>query len=169
MVVSCLSEVELYLELGSLCNDFIRENLDLAWYKLSIVPSVLIELSGVVEHLMDDTPFRQLLDIHIEYVFSCHAVDSTDFVLDDFYIVEGSSDQVCGQVHRCCDQNLLLGVLHEHVGHDSCEYFGLACAWRSLDQGNTLSASILNGSLLALIVLPHSIRVELQGEVVGTK
>ena len=58
VVVCCLPKVEFDLELGRLCDYLVRKGLDKAWNELCIVPSILVKLFSVIEHLMNDTPLR---------------------------------------------------------------------------------------------------------------
>ena len=166
MVVRRLPKVEFDLELGCLRDHFVRNGFNLAWDELGVVPRVLIELFSVVQHLIDDTPLRNLLNVHIEDILRCGAVDATDFLLDDLHAVEGASDEVCSEVHRGGNEDLLSRVPHEHVRHYSCEHLGLAGAWRALDECDPLAARARDCSLLTGIVFTHSVGVELKGEVI---
>ena len=168
MIVRRLPKVELDLELGCLCDYLVRNGINLAWDELGVVPRVLIELFSVVQHLVDDTPLRNLLNVHIEDILRCGAVDATNLLLDDLHVVESASHQICGEVHRGCNEDLLSWVEHEHVRHYSCKHLGLAGAWRALDESDSLAARARNCSLLTRIVFTHSVGVELKGEVIWT-
>ena len=120
MVVCSLPEVELDLEFGGLSDNLTRKLINALRIKLGVVPRVLVELLPVVQHLVSHGPFIELLDIYIENVFGCSAVNATNLVFNHLNIVESSGHEVCCEIHGSGHEDLLIRVLHEHVGDDAC-------------------------------------------------
>ena len=132
VVVGRLPEVELNLEFCSLSDDLIWKFVNAFRIELGVVPCELVKLFLVVQHLVSHGPFRKLLDIDIENIFSCSAVDATNFIFDDLNVVESSGYEVCCKIHGCGHENLLFRVLHKHVCDNACKYFGLTSSRRAL-------------------------------------
>ena len=117
---------------------------------------------------MDYGPFRELLDVYVEDIFGCGAVDTTNFVFDHLHVVKSSGNEVCSKIHGSGHEDLLSWVLLEHVGNYSCKNFDFSCAWRTLNECDPLAAGTSDRGLLAVIVAAHAIGRELKLKITGS-
>ena len=105
---------------------------------------------------MEDRPLWQLFYVHIEDVLARVAVNSAHLVPDHVQVVESLCNEICREIHRRSNQDLVIWVLHDHISNNSGKYFCLASPRRTLYKSDSLSAGFSDGFFLTRIELRHA-------------
>ena len=113
---------------------------------------------------MKDGPLWQLFYVHVEYVLPRVAVNSTYLVPDHVEVIESLSYEICCEIHRRSDQDLVIWVLHDHISNNSSKHFCFASPRRTLYKRHSLSTGPSDGFLLTRVELRHALTVELHAQ-----
>ena len=87
-IVVGLAKKEFHLELDGLLNLLRLHPIHLLRVELCVHACVRVQLLGVVEHLVDDGPLGQLLNVYVKEVLPSCTVHSADLVFDVLYLYQ---------------------------------------------------------------------------------